>query len=146
MGDDNLRFRRLLIDAFAELAGIAAPLGGVSESVFQLESASGVSSFRLSFVRGLSGVEVIVKMLPDQRSAMTLDSVGMNQEQIDVFPGIALDNDLRAFGEFIPSDHDANGRVRHRLKAYHERGSRWRATGFPRGFASPWATARRPAA
>jgi type IV pilus assembly protein PilB len=79
-----LRFRRLLIDAFAELAQIAAPIGGVSESIFQLESASGVSSFRLSFVRGLSGVEVIVKMLPSQRAGITLDSVGMNQEQIDI--------------------------------------------------------------
>jgi type IV pilus assembly protein PilB len=79
-----LRFRRLLIDAFAELAGIAAPYGAVSEGIFQLESASGVYSFRISFVRGLSGVEVIVKMLPDQRAAIMLDSVGMNQEQIDI--------------------------------------------------------------
>jgi type II secretory ATPase GspE/PulE/Tfp pilus assembly ATPase PilB-like protein len=79
-----LRFRRLLIDAFAEMAGIAAPPGPVSESIFQLESASGIASFRLSFVRGLSGVEVIVKMLPDQRAVITLDSVGMNQEQIDI--------------------------------------------------------------
>jgi type II secretory ATPase GspE/PulE/Tfp pilus assembly ATPase PilB-like protein len=79
-----LRFRRLLIDAFADLAGTAAPPAGVSESVFQLESASGVASFRLSFVRGLSGPEVIVKMLPDQRSVITLDSVGMNQDQIDI--------------------------------------------------------------
>jgi len=79
-----LRFRRLLIDAFAELAGIAAPPGAVSESIFQLESASGVASFRLGFVRGLSGPEVIIKMLPDQRAAITLDSVGMNQEQIDI--------------------------------------------------------------
>jgi type II secretory ATPase GspE/PulE/Tfp pilus assembly ATPase PilB-like protein len=29
-------------------------------------------------------VEVIVKMLPDQRAAIMLDSVGMNQEQIDI--------------------------------------------------------------
>ena len=79
-----LRFRRLLIDAFAEMAGTAAPPGAVSESVFQLESASGIVSFRLSFVRGLSGPEVIVKMLPDQRAAITLDSVGLSQEQIDI--------------------------------------------------------------
>jgi type II secretory ATPase GspE/PulE/Tfp pilus assembly ATPase PilB-like protein len=79
-----LRFRRLLIDAFAELAGTSAQRGRMSESIFQLESASGVASFRLSLVPGLSGPEVIVKMLPDQRAAITLDSVGLNQEQIDI--------------------------------------------------------------
>ena len=79
-----LRLRRLLVDAFADLAGTSAPRGGVSESIFQLESASGVLSFRLSFVLGLSGPEIIVKALPDQRASITLDSVGLNQEQVDI--------------------------------------------------------------
>jgi type II secretory ATPase GspE/PulE/Tfp pilus assembly ATPase PilB-like protein len=79
-----LRYRRLLIDAFADLAGMSPPPAAVSESVFQLESASGVSSYRLSFVRGLSGPEAIVKTLPDLKSAITLEAVGLNPDQIEI--------------------------------------------------------------
>lgn len=79
-----LRFRRLLMEAYADLAGAPAPQGAVSESIFQLESASGVAAFRLSLVQGLSGPEAIVKVLPDQKAVLTLDSVGLNQEQIEI--------------------------------------------------------------
>ncbi|MBI5419659.1 MAG: hypothetical protein HZA60_06180 [Deltaproteobacteria bacterium] len=79
-----LRFRRLLIGAFAELSGVSDIPGAVPETTFHLESSSGVFSYRISFVRGLSGPEVIVKMLPDQRAAITLDSVGLSGEQIEI--------------------------------------------------------------
>jgi type IV pilus assembly protein PilB len=79
-----LRFRRILIDAFVDLAEAGKGPEAVSGRIFQLESASGVSSFRLSFVQGLSGVEAIIKVLPDQKSGITLDSVGLNQEQVDI--------------------------------------------------------------
>lgn len=79
-----LRFRRILIDAFVELAEPGKGPEAVSGRIFQLESASGVVSFRLSFVQGLSGAEAIVKVLPGQKSGMTLDSVGLNREQVDI--------------------------------------------------------------
>ncbi len=79
-----LRFRRILIDAFLDLAEAAKGHEMVSGKIFQLESASGVVSFRLSFVQGLSGIEAIIKVLPDQKSGLTLDSVGLNQEQVDI--------------------------------------------------------------
>ena len=79
-----LRFRRILIDAFVELAEASKGSEAMSGKVFQLESASGVVSFRLSFVRGLSGAEVIVKVLPDQKEGISLDSVGLNREQVEI--------------------------------------------------------------
>lgn len=79
-----LRFRRILIDAFVELAETGKGPGAVSGRVFQLESASGVVSFRLSFVQGLSGAEAIIKVLPEQKAGITLDSVGMNREQVEI--------------------------------------------------------------
>ncbi len=79
-----LRVRRLLLDAFADLAGVEKTAGPLSETAFQLESAAGITAFCICFVKGLSGPEAIVRMLPDQRSAPTLDSVGMNQEQIEI--------------------------------------------------------------
>lgn len=79
-----MRVRRLLLDAFADLAGMKDSPGTVSETVFQLESAAGITSFRLSFVQGLSGPEAIVRILPDQKSSLTLDSIGLNQEQYEI--------------------------------------------------------------
>jgi len=77
-----LRFRRLLVNAFSELAGMTGAPDVVSETFFHLESASGVHSFRLGFLQGLSGPEVIAKVLPDQRSVISLDAVGLNPEQL----------------------------------------------------------------
>ncbi|MBI5576085.1 MAG: Flp pilus assembly complex ATPase component TadA [Deltaproteobacteria bacterium] len=79
-----LKFRRILIDAFLDLAEAGKGPERMSGKIFQLESASGVVSFRLSFVQGLSGVEAIIKILPDRKSGITLDSVGLNQEQVDI--------------------------------------------------------------
>jgi len=83
-----LRCREILIDAFRGLAGIPGKgdemADPVADAVFHLESASGVTAFRASFVQGLSGPEVIVKILTDQRSAIPLESVGMNQAQFEI--------------------------------------------------------------
>jgi type IV pilus assembly protein PilB len=79
-----LRFRKPLFDAFLELAGV--PGGGdlPPETVFHLESETGVVALQASFLQGLSGPEVIVKILPDLRAGISLDSVGFNQGQLDI--------------------------------------------------------------
>jgi type IV pilus assembly protein PilB len=80
-----LRFRQPLFDAFLELAGV--PPGGSElppETVFHLESGTGVVALQASFLRGLSGPEVIVKILPDLRTRISLDSVGFNPGQLDI--------------------------------------------------------------
>ena len=79
-----LRCREVLIDAFRELAGVSGKGAETADAVFHLESASGVTAFRASFVQGLSGPEVIVKILTDQRSGISLESVGMNQAQFEI--------------------------------------------------------------
>ena len=83
-----LRCREILIDAFRGLAGVPGKGGAaadpVAAAVFHLESASGVTAFRASFVQALSGPEVIVKVLTDQRSGIPLQSVGMNQAQFEI--------------------------------------------------------------
>ena len=79
-----LRFRKPLFDAFLELAGVPGGSDLPPETVFHLESGTGVVSLQASFLRGLSGPEVIVKILPDLRSGISLDSVGFNSGQLDV--------------------------------------------------------------
>ena len=79
-----LRFRKPLFDAFLELAGVPAGSELPPETVFHLESESGVVALQASFLRGLSGPEVIVKILPDLRAGISLDSVGFNPGQLDV--------------------------------------------------------------
>lgn len=79
-----LRYRGALLGALAEVAGHPAVSRGVSESTFHLDGAAGVLSFRLTFLHGLSGPEAIVRILPDLKSTVTLDSVGLNPEQTDV--------------------------------------------------------------
>lgn len=79
-----LRHRMALLHAFAGLAGMAELPRDPTETVFQLESATGVSSFRISLLKGLSGPEAIVKMLPDLRAAITLDAIGFSSEQIGI--------------------------------------------------------------
>lgn len=79
-----LRFRKPLFDAFLELAGVPGGSDLPPETVFHLESGTGVVSLQASFLRGLSGPEVIVKILPDLRTAISLDSVGFNTGQLDV--------------------------------------------------------------
>ena len=79
-----LRFRKPLYDAFLELAGVPPESDLPPETVFHLESEAGVVAFQASFLRGLSGPEVIVKILPDLRAGISLGSVGLNPEQLDV--------------------------------------------------------------
>jgi type IV pilus assembly protein PilB len=79
-----LRCREILVDAFRELAGVSGKGAEAGDAVFHLESASGVTAFRASFVQGLSGPEVIVKILTDQRSGISLESVGMNPAQYEI--------------------------------------------------------------
>jgi len=79
-----LRFRKPLFDAFLELAGVPGGSDLPPETVFHLESGTGVVALQASFLRGLSGPEVIVKILPDLRSGISLDSVGFNTGQLDI--------------------------------------------------------------
>jgi type IV pilus assembly protein PilB len=79
-----LKHRRALLNAFAGLAGIPGDPQGPTEAVFQLESSTGVVSFRLAFQKGLSGTEAIVKVVPDHKSAIPLDAIGFNREQIAI--------------------------------------------------------------
>jgi len=79
-----LRFRKPLYDAFLELAGASGGPVLPLETVFHLESETGVVALQASFLRGLSGPEVIVKILPDLRVGISLDSVGLNPGQLDI--------------------------------------------------------------
>ncbi len=79
-----LRFREPLFDAFLELAGVAGASELPPETVFHLESETGVVALQASFLRGLSGPEVIVKILPDLLVGISLDSLGLNPGQLDV--------------------------------------------------------------
>jgi type II secretory ATPase GspE/PulE/Tfp pilus assembly ATPase PilB-like protein len=79
-----LRFRKALFEAFLELAGIPGGSELPPETVFHLESGTGVVAFQASFLRGLSGPEVIVKILPDVRVGISFDSVGFNPGQLDI--------------------------------------------------------------
>ncbi|GAB4368591.1 MAG: type IV-A pilus assembly ATPase PilB [Deltaproteobacteria bacterium] len=78
------RHRRSLVEALADLSGIAPDPTGLSEASFHLESASGAIPFTLLLVRGLSGPEAVVRVLPDFRPAATLDSVGLTADQVEV--------------------------------------------------------------
>jgi type IV pilus assembly protein PilB len=79
-----LRFRKPLFDAFLDLAGAPGGSDLPPETTFHLESGTGVVALQASFLRGLSGPEVIVKILPDLRAGFSLDSVGFNTDQLDV--------------------------------------------------------------
>ncbi|MBI5904517.1 MAG: hypothetical protein HZB86_03035 [Deltaproteobacteria bacterium] len=79
-----LKSRDLLFEAFRDLARASADPSGLSEEMFHLESAAGVTAFRASFIRGLSGPEVTVRILPDLRGGIALDSVGLTPSQLDI--------------------------------------------------------------
>jgi type IV pilus assembly protein PilB len=79
-----LRFRKPLFNAFLELAGVPGGSELPPETVFHLESGTGVFALQASFLQGLSGPEVIVKILPDVRAGISLDSVGFNPDQLDI--------------------------------------------------------------
>jgi type IV pilus assembly protein PilB len=79
-----LRFRKTLFDAFLELAGVPGGPDLPPETIFQLESRTEVVALQASFLRGLSGPEVIIKILPDLRTGISLDSVGFNPGQLEI--------------------------------------------------------------
>lgn len=79
-----IRFRETLVGAFADLAGL--PLGRecVVEATFRLETDAGIHAFRMSLLRGLSGVETVITVIPDLRSVIPLDSIGFHPDQTEV--------------------------------------------------------------
>jgi type IV pilus assembly protein PilB len=79
-----LRFRKPLVDAFLELAGVPGGSEFPPETVFHLESETEVVALQASFLRGLSGPEVIIKILPGLKAGISLNSVGFNPDQLDV--------------------------------------------------------------
>ncbi|OGP21036.1 MAG: hypothetical protein A2Z26_04640 [Deltaproteobacteria bacterium RBG_16_66_15] len=79
-----LRSRKPLFDAFRELAGAPDGKELPPETVFHLESDAGVVALQANFLQGLSGPEAIVKILPDMRARISLDSVGFNSGQLDI--------------------------------------------------------------
>ncbi len=79
-----LRRREVLYDAVRELASVPERPYALSETVFHIESPGGVTACRASFVRGLSGPEVVLKVLPDLRGGISLDSIGLNAAQFDI--------------------------------------------------------------
>src|SRR3990170_1573525 len=100
-----LRYRGSLVGSFAELAGLSTGPESVVEATFQLETAAGVHAFRISILRGISGVEAIVKVLPDLRSAIALDSIGFNPEQREVLRRVLSMRD----GIYLVSSPGAEG-------------------------------------
>jgi type IV pilus assembly protein PilB len=79
-----LRRRDVLYDAVLEMASVADRPYALSETVFHIESPAGVMACRASFVRGLSGPEVVLKILPDLRTGIALDSIGLNAAQFGI--------------------------------------------------------------
>jgi hypothetical protein len=79
-----LRFRGTLVRSFSDLAGLSPGPASLVESTFPMETATGVRAFRISILRGLSGIETVVRVLPDLRSVIALDSIGFHPDQIEV--------------------------------------------------------------
>jgi type II secretory ATPase GspE/PulE/Tfp pilus assembly ATPase PilB-like protein len=79
-----LKSREILQEAFLKLASVTEHPSGLTEKVFSIETSAGVTACRASFVRGLSGPEVIVKILPELRTGISLDSIGLNADQFDI--------------------------------------------------------------
>ncbi len=79
-----LRFRGALVGAFMERGDLSQASAPVLENTFQLETAAGVRAFRITVLRGLSGIEAVVKTLPDLRSGIALDSIGFPPDQVEL--------------------------------------------------------------
>ena len=79
-----LRHRDVLYDAVRGLASVAERPYALSEMVFHVESPAGITACRASFVRGLSGPEAVLKILPDLRTGISLESIGLNAPQLDI--------------------------------------------------------------
>ncbi len=79
-----LRFRGAIVGSFSDLAGLSSGSASLVESTYPMETATGVRAFRISILRGLSGIEAVVRVLPDLRSVIALDSIGFHPDQIEV--------------------------------------------------------------
>jgi type IV pilus assembly protein PilB len=79
-----LKRREILQEAFLKVASASEHPSGLTEKVFSIATAAGVTACRASFVRGLSGPEVIVKVLPELRTGISLDNIGLNAEQFAI--------------------------------------------------------------
>lgn len=79
-----LRRREVLYDAVRELAAVPESPYNLSEALIHVESPAGITACRASFVRGLSGPEVVLKILPDLRTGISLDSIGLNAAQYEI--------------------------------------------------------------
>ncbi len=79
-----LKRRAVIQEAFLGLASASENPSGLTEKVFSIETLAGVTACRASFVRGLSGPEVIVKILPELKTGISLDSIGLNAAQLDI--------------------------------------------------------------
>ncbi len=104
-----LRRRDVLYDAVRELASVAERPVSLSETVFHVESPGGVMACRASFVRGLSGPEVVLKILPDLRVGISLDSVGFNPAQLDVAKKVMCKGNGGTKGMFLVSSPGPEG-------------------------------------
>lgn len=80
----QIRHRRDLIGALADLSGLASIPPGLSETAFQMESPAGVVPCVLLLFPGMSGPEAVIRIVPDFRPTATLDSVGLAPEQVEI--------------------------------------------------------------
>jgi len=69
---------------FLDLASASEHPSGLSEKVFSIETSTGKIAYCASFIRGLSGPEVIVKIIPELRAGISLDNIGLNAEQFAI--------------------------------------------------------------
>jgi len=80
----QLSHREEVKKALLDLASTSEHPSGLSEKVFAIETSSGVTAYCASFIRGLSGPEVIVKIIPEMRAGISLDNIGLNAEQLAI--------------------------------------------------------------
>ncbi len=78
-----IRFRETLVGAFADLAGLPPGRECMVEATFRLETDTGIHAFRISLLRGLSGIETVITVIPDLRSVIPLHSIGFHPEQAE---------------------------------------------------------------
>ena len=79
-----LNHREEVKKVILDLTSAAEHPSGLSEKVFSIETSTGVTAYCASFIRGLSGPEVIVKIIPEMRAGISLDNIGLSAEQFDI--------------------------------------------------------------
>ena len=76
--------REEVMETCLGLASAVEHSSGLNEKVFSIETSVGLTACRASFIRGLSGPEVIVKILPELRTGISLDNIGLNVAQFAI--------------------------------------------------------------